>query len=97
MSGRSRRTFGDRIETEISNAISLAPTGTDHGTRLRALVANESATQEAFHESDRVYCSLHLDDLVIDRTSGLSGEFPIKVSVVADPDPNPIVPAAQSD
>ena len=38
---------------------------TDHGTRLHALVDNESATQEAFHEGDRVYCSLHLDDLVI--------------------------------
>ena len=38
---------------------------TDHGTRLHALVANESATQESFHEGDRVYCSLHLDDLVI--------------------------------
>ncbi len=38
---------------------------TDQGTRLHALVANESAMQEAFHEGDRVYCGLHLDDLVI--------------------------------
>lgn len=33
--------------------------------RLHALVANESARQEAFHEGDRVHRSLHPDDLVI--------------------------------
>jgi spermidine/putrescine transport system ATP-binding protein len=38
---------------------------TDQGTKLHALVANESATQEAFHEGERVFCSLHLDDLVV--------------------------------
>jgi spermidine/putrescine transport system ATP-binding protein len=41
---------------------------TDQGTRLHALVANESATQEAFHAGDRVHCSLHLDDMVIVQT-----------------------------
>lgn len=41
---------------------------TDQGTALQALVTNESAMQEAFHEGDRVYCGLHLDDLVIVQT-----------------------------
>jgi len=27
--------------------------------------ANESAMQRAFHEGDRVYCGLHVDDIVI--------------------------------
>jgi len=38
---------------------------TDQGTKLHALVANESAINEAFHEGDRVHCGLHLDDIVI--------------------------------
>jgi spermidine/putrescine transport system ATP-binding protein len=41
---------------------------TDDGTKLHALVANESAMNEAFHEGDRVFCGLHLDDLVIVQT-----------------------------
>ncbi len=58
--------FQARIEEEIfQGATDQLQLVTDQGTRLRALVANESATQEAFHEGDRVYCSLHLDDLVI--------------------------------
>lgn len=58
--------FQARIEEEIfQGATDSLQLVTDHGTRLHALVANESATQEAFHEGDRVYCSLHLDDLVI--------------------------------
>jgi spermidine/putrescine transport system ATP-binding protein len=28
-------------------------------------VANESALRKVFHEGDRVYCGLHLDDIVI--------------------------------
>jgi len=58
--------FQARIEEEIfQGATDQLGLVTDHGTQLRALVANESATQEAFHEGDRVYCSLHLDDIVI--------------------------------
>jgi len=58
--------FQARIEEEIfQGATDRLTLITDQGTRLHALVANESATQEAFHEGDRVYCSLHLDDLVI--------------------------------
>jgi len=58
--------FAARIEEEIfqgpTDQLRLV---TEHGTRLHALVANESAINEAFHEGDRVYCGLHLDDLVI--------------------------------
>ncbi|MCR6656788.1 MAG: ABC transporter ATP-binding protein [Opitutus sp.] len=37
------------------------------GTRFAAIVANESALQEAIHAGDRVYCGLHTDDLVVVR------------------------------
>lgn len=37
------------------------------GTRLAAVVANESALREAIYEGDRVWCGLHVDDLVIVR------------------------------
>lgn len=58
--------FQARIEEEIfQGATDQLRLVTDQGTKLHALVANESATQESFHEGDRVYCSLHLDDLVI--------------------------------
>jgi spermidine/putrescine transport system ATP-binding protein len=61
--------FQAKIEEEIfQGATDQLRLVTDHGTRFSALVANESATQEAFHEGDRVYCSLHLDDLVIVQT-----------------------------
>jgi spermidine/putrescine transport system ATP-binding protein len=35
------------------------------GTVFSALVPNESAIMEALHEGDRVWCGLHLDDLVV--------------------------------
>jgi spermidine/putrescine transport system ATP-binding protein len=38
---------------------------TDAGTVLSAVVPNESAIMEALHEGDRVWCGLHLDDLVV--------------------------------
>jgi len=38
---------------------------TESGLTLTAVVANESATQVAFHEGDRVFCQLHPDDIVI--------------------------------
>ncbi|AOS46220.1 Spermidine/putrescine import ATP-binding protein PotA [Lacunisphaera limnophila] len=61
--------FQAKIEEEIfQGATDQLRLITDQGTRFHALVANESATQEAYHEGDRVYCSLHLDDLVIVQT-----------------------------
>jgi spermidine/putrescine transport system ATP-binding protein len=58
--------FEARIEEEIfRGATDQLLLVTDHGTKFHALVANESAIAEAFHEGDRVYCGLHLDDLVI--------------------------------
>jgi len=58
--------FEARIEEEIfQGATDQLLLVTDAGTRFHALVANESAIAEAFHEGDRVYCGLHLDDLVI--------------------------------
>ena len=61
--------FQARIEEEIfQGATDQLRLVTDQGTKLHALVANESATQESFHEGERVYCSLHVDDLVIVQT-----------------------------
>lgn len=58
--------FAARIEDEIfQGATDQLRLVTEQGTKLHALVANESATQEAFHAGDRVYCCLHLDDLVV--------------------------------
>ena len=65
----SENVFQARIEEEIfQGATDQLRLVTDHGERFHALVANESATQEAFHEGDKVYCSLHVDDLVIVQT-----------------------------
>jgi spermidine/putrescine transport system ATP-binding protein len=62
--------FEARIQEEIfQGATDQLLLVTDRGTRLHALVANESAINEAFHEGDRVYCGLHLDDLVVVQTS----------------------------
>lgn len=38
------------------------------GLKLTALVANESAIQEAIHEGDRVYWGLHSDDITVVRS-----------------------------
>ena len=38
---------------------------TPTGTRLHAVVANESALMERIHRGDRVYCGLHPDDVVV--------------------------------
>jgi spermidine/putrescine transport system ATP-binding protein len=62
--------FQARIAEEIfQGATDRLQLVTDQGTNLHALVANESATQEAFHEGDRVYCSLHLDDIIVVHTA----------------------------
>jgi spermidine/putrescine transport system ATP-binding protein len=61
-------TFAARVEEEVFKG------ATDHlclataiGTRLHAVVANESALGEIFHAGDRVFCGLHADDLVVLR------------------------------
>ncbi|MBI4624211.1 MAG: ABC transporter ATP-binding protein [Verrucomicrobia bacterium] len=62
--------FEARIEEEVFKG------ATDHlilatvaGTRLSAVVANESALGEIFHAGDRVFCGLHADDLVVLRVN----------------------------
>ena len=63
---QTENVFEARIEEEIfQGATDQLRLVTDQGTRLQALVANESAMNEAFHEGDRVFCGLHFDDLVI--------------------------------
>ena len=61
--------FEARVEEELFQGaldrLLLQFTG---GTRLNAVVANESALLEAIHEGDRVWCGLHTDDLVVVRT-----------------------------
>jgi spermidine/putrescine transport system ATP-binding protein len=58
--------FVARIEEEIfQGAMDHLVLACENGTRLNALAANESAMQKAFHEGDRVYCGLHVDDIVI--------------------------------
>jgi spermidine/putrescine transport system ATP-binding protein len=58
--------FEARIEEEIfkgaTDHLSLATTA---GTRLHAVVANESALGEIFHVGDRVCCGVHADDIVV--------------------------------
>jgi spermidine/putrescine transport system ATP-binding protein len=61
-------TFEARVEEEVFKG------ATDHlllasgaGTRLSAIVANESALGEIFHAGDKVFCGLHADDLVVLR------------------------------
>ena len=36
-----------------------------NASRLNDLAATERAMQKAFHEGDRVFCGLHIDDIVI--------------------------------
>ncbi len=43
---------------------------TTSGTRLKAVVANESALLEEIHRGDRVWCGLHVDDLVVVPAEG---------------------------
>jgi len=58
--------FVARIEEEIfQGAMDQLLLVTENGTRLNALAANESAMQKAFHEGERVYCGLHVDDIVV--------------------------------
>jgi spermidine/putrescine transport system ATP-binding protein len=59
-------TFEARVEEEIfKGATDHLQLATAAGTRLHAMVANESALGEIFHAGDRVFCGLHADDLVV--------------------------------
>ncbi len=61
-------TFEARVEEEVfKGATDHLRLATDAGTRLLAVVANESALGEIFHAGDRVYGGLHADDLVVLR------------------------------
>jgi spermidine/putrescine transport system ATP-binding protein len=60
--------FQARVEEEVfkgsTDRLVLAASA---GTRLTAIVANESALREAIHQGDSVWCGLHADDLVVVR------------------------------
>ena len=66
---RASNTFQACVVEEIfkgaTDHLCLATTA---GTRLDAMVANESALGDIFHVGDTVYCGLHADDLVVLRT-----------------------------
>lgn len=53
------------VEEVFQGALDRLVVRTDDGANLVALVANESAHRQAFHEGDRVWVGLHLDDLVV--------------------------------
>ncbi|MBL9207713.1 MAG: ABC transporter ATP-binding protein [Opitutaceae bacterium] len=42
---------------------------TEAGTSLTAVVANESAILDAIHAGDRVWCGLHIDDLIVVKST----------------------------
>ncbi len=61
--------FEATVEEEVfKGATDHLELRTASGTRLKAVVANESALLEAIHRGDRVFCGLHVDDLVVVRT-----------------------------
>ncbi len=58
--------FAAVVEEEVfKGATDHLELKTASGTRLKAVVANESALLEAIHCGDRVFCGLHVDDLVV--------------------------------
>lgn len=60
--------FEATVEEEVfKGATDHLALRTTSGTRLHAVVANESALMEAIHRGDRVFCGLHVDDLVVVR------------------------------
>ncbi len=71
-------TFEAVVEEEVfQGAADRMALRTSPGTRLTAIVANESALREAVHEGDRVWCALHEDDIVVvpgDARQGNAGE-----------------------
>jgi spermidine/putrescine transport system ATP-binding protein len=66
---KASNTFQARVVEEVfKGAVDHLCLATAAGTRLDAIVANESALGEIFHAGDQVYCGLHADDLVVLRT-----------------------------
>jgi spermidine/putrescine transport system ATP-binding protein len=55
------------IEEVFKGAMDHLCLATAAGTRLDAIVANESALGDIFHEGDTVFCGLHADDIVVLR------------------------------
>jgi spermidine/putrescine transport system ATP-binding protein len=53
------------VEEVFQGALDHLVVRADSGTTFHAVVANESAIREAFHEGDRLWCGLHFDDLVL--------------------------------
>jgi spermidine/putrescine ABC transporter ATP-binding subunit len=60
--------FAARVTEELfQGVLDRLTLRTEAGTELTAVVANESALNEAIHLGDRVWCGLHADDLVVVR------------------------------
>jgi len=58
--------FEARVDEEVfKGALDHLQLATTAGTRLNAVVANESAMFEAIHRGDRVFCGLHASDVVV--------------------------------
>ncbi len=58
--------FEARVSEELfKGAVDQLILTTDSGLELTAMVANECATEEAFHLGDKVYCYLHPSDIVV--------------------------------
>ncbi len=65
---KASNTFEARVVEEVfKGAVDHLCLATAAGTKLDAIVANESALGEIFHSGDRVFCGLHADDLVVLR------------------------------
>ncbi|MDR1283927.1 MAG: ABC transporter ATP-binding protein [Opitutaceae bacterium] len=63
---RAENAFEARVTEEVfQGALDQLVIASDAGTRLNAIVANESAFMEPIHDGDRVWCGLHVDDLVV--------------------------------
>ncbi|HEX2099708.1 MAG TPA: ABC transporter ATP-binding protein [Candidatus Synoicihabitans sp.] len=62
----AENTFEAEVTEELfQGALDRLWLTTRAGTRLTAVVANESAIREAIHVGDRVWCGLHTDDIVV--------------------------------
>lgn len=60
--------FEANVEEELfKGATDQLELKTDGGLELTVVVANESATQECFHQGEKVWCSLHPSDIVVVR------------------------------
>jgi spermidine/putrescine transport system ATP-binding protein len=58
--------FTARVTDELfQGALDRLHLQTESGTRLTALVANESALREAIHAGDAVWCGVHADDIAV--------------------------------